>query len=216
MAAGNTDALELVRLRNAFYRDSYRRVLAILLVVVVIDVVLVIGLIYVYTNPPSPRYFATNATGRIIPLVPLDQPNMTQPELLQWATSAAVAAFSFNFVNYRQELQAASEFFTATGWRAYISALNESNNLRAVIARSLVVSASPTGAPVVLQQGVLGGRYAWRIRIPLLVNYQSADRISQQNIDITMLVVRISTLNSTRGIGIAQFVGAPIGPEEGS
>jgi intracellular multiplication protein IcmL len=200
------DALEIIRLRNEFYRDNYRRVVSALLVSIVIVFVLVGSLIYVITHPPAPKYFATDTEGRIIKLTPLDQPNLSEPALLEWANLAAVAAFSYNFVNYRQELQAASEFFTPEGWTAFIQALNESLNLQAVISKKLVVTAVATGAPVVLQRGILTDSYAWRVQIPLLVTYQSASQITQQNVVVTMLITRISTLNSARGIGIAQFV----------
>src|SRR5262245_58488610 len=145
------NALELVRLRNEFYRDSYRRVMMILLLAILVIFILAGSLTYVLTHPPAPRYFATDSTGRIIPLIPLDRPNLSTSALLQWANSAAVAAFTYNFVNYRQELQAASEFFTPEGWQAFIQSLQQSNNLSAVIAKKLVVSAVATGAPVVLQ-----------------------------------------------------------------
>lgn len=200
------DALEIIRLRNNFYRDNYRKVTGALLIAMIIIIVLSVALGYVVTHPPAPQYFATDSQGRIVELTPLDEPNLSQTALLQWANTAAVAAFTYNFVNYRQSLQGASDYFTPDGWQSFIQALNESNNLNAVIAKKLVVTAVATYAPVVLQQGVLDGRYAWRIQIPLLVTYQSASQFTQQNVIVTMLITRISTLDSARGVGIAQFV----------
>ena len=78
--------------------------------------------------------------------------------------------------------------------------------MNAVIAKKLVVSSTATGAPVVLQQGLLNGVYAWRVQMPMVVTYQSASQVAQQNVMVTMLVTRISTLNSARGVGITQFV----------
>ena len=104
---------------------------------------------------------------------------------------------------------AASGFFTSDGWNQFITALSESNNLDAVKTKKLVVSAVATAAPVILQKGLLNGRYAWRIQMPILVTYQSASEFSQQNLNVTMLVTRVDTLNSPRGIGIAQFISAP-------
>jgi intracellular multiplication protein IcmL len=204
-------ALEMVQLRNRFYRDNYRRIMAILLVAGLAILILVGALAYVVTHPPAPRYFATDSTGRIVPLVPLDQPNLSTPSILQWANSAAVAAFSYNFVNYRQQLQAASEFFTPEGWQAFLNSLTASNNLQAVTSKKLVVSAVATGAPVVLQQGVLNGQYSWRVQMPLLVTYQSVEQVSQQSLIVNMLITRVSTLTSVRGIGIAQFVATSSG-----
>lgn len=202
------DAVVIVRNRNNFYRDNYRKVVGMLLFSVLIMTTLAGGLIYLLTHPPQPRYFATTVDGRISPLIPLDQPNVSQSALLQWANTAAIAAYTYNFVNYRQALQEASAYFTPDGWAAFMEALESSNNLTAVQAKKLVVSAVATGAPVILQQGLLSGIYSWRVQMPMLVTYQSASQFSRQSIIVTMLITRISTLNSPQGIGIAQFVAA--------
>ena len=165
-------------------------------------------LIYIITHPPAPKYFATSIDGRITPIIPLKEKNQTDAQIYQWSTKAAVAAFSFNFVNYREELEAASGFYTANGWRQFQNALQGSGMLDLVTNQKLVVSAVPTGAPQIIKQGTLAdGRYAWRIRLPLFVNLQnSSNYYSPKNFVVTMLVVRVSTLNAPRGIGIQQFL----------
>ena len=90
--------------------------------------------------------------------------------------------------------------------------MQQSNNLDAVKAKKLIVSAVATRAPIILQKGILNGKYAWRVQMPILVTYQSASEFSQQNNVVTMLITRVSTLNSPRGIGISQFV---VGPASG-
>lgn len=204
-------ALELVRLRNEFYRDNYRRIVSILLLTFLIIGLLIGALIYVVTHPPSPKYFATDTTGRIVPLLPLDQPNMSTATLLQWANMASVAAFTYNFVDYRAQLQAASEFFTTEGWQAFLQSIVSSNNLTAVKAKNLVVSAVATGAPIITQQGVVDGRYTWQVQMPMLVTYQSASQVTPQSLMVTLVITRISTLDSPTGIGIAQFIATESG-----
>lgn len=205
------NAVTMVGLRNRFYRDSYRRVQFLLLLSVLINVGLGGVLVYMIENPPQPRYFATSVNGRITPLYPLNKPNQSDSSVLQWANQAAIASYTYNYVNYREELQAASEFFTPRGWQQFLLALRDSNNLKAVVAKKLLVSAVATKAPIILRKGYVGGRYAWRISMPILVTYQSASEFSQQRSIVTMLITRISTLNSPRGIGIEQFVVQPEG-----
>ena len=196
------DALTVVTLRNQFYQDGQRKITVTLLISVISNVLLAMMLGYIVTHPPAPKYFATSINGRITPLFGLNEPN-------QWSNQAAIAAFTYNFVNYRAELQASSGFFTSVGWTQFLTALESSNNLDAVKAKKLIVSAVATRAPIILQKGVLNGRYAWRVQMPILVTYQSASEFSQQNNVVTMLITRVSTLNSPRGIGISQFVVAP-------
>ncbi|KTD55420.1 type IVB secretion system apparatus protein IcmL/DotI [Legionella quateirensis] len=206
------DALTVVALRNQFYKDSQRKVILALLIAIVVNFVLGSLLIYIITHPPAPRYFATTINGRITPLFPLNEPNQSDSAVLQWANQAAIAAFTYNFVNYRDELQASSGFFTADGWDQFLNALQSSNNLDAVKAKKLIVSAVATRAPIILQKGVLNGSFSWRVQMPILVTYQSASEFTQQNNVVTMLITRVSTLNSPRGIGISQFV---VGPASG-
>jgi len=206
------DALTAVTLRNGFYKDSQRKVLVALLIAIVVNFVMAAMLVYIITHPPAPKYFATSINGRITPLFPLNEPNQSDSAVLQWANQAAIAAFTYNFVNYRDELQASSGFFTAAGWDQFLTALQQSNNLDAVKAKKLIVSAVATRAPIILQKGPLNGIFSWRVQMPLLVTYQSASEFTQQNNVVTMLITRVSTLNSPRGIGISQFV---VGPATG-
>ncbi|MCX7091315.1 MAG: type IVB secretion system apparatus protein IcmL/DotI [Legionellales bacterium] len=210
------DAMTAVMLRNNFYRDGQRKMILILLFSISVNIILAGLLAYLITHPPAPRYFATSINGRITPITALNAPNQSDSAILQWANQAAIAAFSYNFVNYRSELIASSGFFTAEGWDQFISALAASNNLEAVKAKKLVVSAVATMAPVILQKGILNSRYAWRIQMPILVTYQSASEFSQQNLVVTMLVTRVDPLNFPRGIGISQFVSAPASGTVGS
>ncbi|MCW8398715.1 type IVB secretion system apparatus protein IcmL/DotI [Legionella sp. PATHC038] len=206
------DSLTVVALRNKFYKDSQRKVMLALLIALIINIVLAALVVYMITHPPAPKYFATSINGRITPLFPLNEPNQSDSAVLQWANQAAIAAFTYNFVNYRDELQASSGFFTPEGWDQFLSALQQSNNLDAVKAKKLIVSAVATRAPIILQKGVLNGNFSWRVQMPILVTYQSASEFTQQNNVVTMLITRVSTLNSPRGIGISQFV---VGPATG-
>lgn len=200
------DALQVVKLRNDFYRDNYRKVVAALLLSFFIVLTLAGALFYIVTHPPAPRYFATSNDGRLVPLIPFDRPNLTNSTVLEWANTAATAAYSYNFVNYRQALQQAADYFTPEGRQMFFNAVKSSNNLQAVIAKKLIVSAVATGVPVVLEQGVMLGRYTWKVQIPMLITFQSASQFSQQSVTVTMLIVRVSPLTSPRGIGIAQFI----------
>ena len=200
------DALEQVRLRNNFYRDNYRRVLATLLIMVLVNVLLVVVICFEITHPTPSKYFATSAEGRIIPLHSLDQPVVTQSALLQWAARAGVAAYTYNFVDYRAQLQEASDYFTPQGWTNFEDALKGSRNLETVLTRKLVVTAVPTGAPIILDQAPINGRYAWKVQMPILVTYQSASTTYQQPLIISMLVTRVPDVDKPDGIAIAQFV----------
>ena len=206
------DALEVVRLRSNFYRDNYRRLIVAVLAVIGLNFLLLGIIIYQYKTRPEPRYFATSADGRITPIYPLTSQVVTTSELLQWVNEATVAAYSYNFANYRKALQDASQYFTPEGWTNYQAALKSSRNLETVIQKKLVVSAEATGAPVIVDKGVLGDRYAWKVQMPLLVRFQGNTNI-ETPLMVTLLVTRVSTLYVPKGIAIAQYIAAPAGAQ---
>lgn len=199
------DAYELVKLRNNFYRDNYRRVVAALLTMIAINIILVSVIGYQVTHRPTPQYFATSSDGRILPLYSLSEPVVSKPELLQWATMAATAVNTYDFVNYRQQLQAASQYFTPDGWKDFEAAMQSSRNLQTVVDKKLTTSAVATGAPTILEEGMLNGRYAWKVQLPILVNYESSSTSIRQPLLVTMIVTRVSTLDTPKGIAIAQY-----------
>lgn len=141
--------------------------------------------------------------------IPLNQPNMSAVDLMVLANQAAVSAFTYNFVNYRRQLADASNYFTPDGWQAFQSALDQSGNLKQVIAKKLVVSAVATGAPIILRQGLLNSRYSWKVEIPLLVSYQSANEVSQHHLIVTMVLQRTQKYVGHNGVGIQQFMAHP-------
>jgi intracellular multiplication protein IcmL len=199
-------AAELIRARNEFYRDNYRKVFGALLLMIVVNIIL-LGLIYfIVTNPPSPKYFATTSEGKIIKLQPLNQPVIAPQVLLQWASRAAVEAYTYNFANYRESFQNLQNKFTPDGWKNFERALKASRMLETVMAKKLVVTAVATGTPVILDQGVVNGRYVWKVNMPILVTYQSASEVTQVPLVITMIVSRVSPINYPEGIAVVSYV----------
>jgi intracellular multiplication protein IcmL len=208
------DGLNQIMARNAFYKDGTHRLFLGFILSFIVNITAFFSIIYIYTHPPAPVYFATSTYGRITPLIPLDQPNSTDSVVLQWASLATIASFSYNFVNYRSELEAASEYFTANGWNSFLKTLKDSNNLLAVVSKKLVVTAVPTRTPEIVKKGIINGRYAWQIKIPIQVTYVSSEVFSTSAQEVNILITRVSALNNPKGIGIEQFVAKTLGPEE--
>ncbi len=202
----NNDAVELLRLRNNFYVDSYRRLIIVLLLLIVTILGLVGVIFWQVYHRPKPQYFATSTDGRIMQLFPLSDPMLSPSELLQWAHGVATDAYSYNFVNYREALQQLQNNFTAEGWRYFEQSLKASRNLEMVLAKKLIVSGTATGTPVILEQAVIDGRYSWKVQIPMLVSYQSATENTQKPMIIMMIISRVPTVDMPKGIAVRSFV----------
>lgn len=127
------DALEEVKHRNEFYRDGYRKIVVALMLALLIIVGLVGAIFGILATRPTPTYFATTNDGRIISLVPLNQPNLSDQALLQWASNAVISIYSYSFVNYQKVFQDNEQYFTDAGWKAFLNSVKDSNSLSAVI-----------------------------------------------------------------------------------
>ncbi|NNM58801.1 MAG: DotI/IcmL/TraM family protein [Legionellales bacterium] len=216
------EALELIRLRNDFYRDNYRRLIVVLLMLLVLMFSMVYWIYYLTSHRPSPRYFATNTAGGLIPLKPLSVSSLSITALQNWTARAAAASFSFNYIQLKQQLENVKDtYFTSSGGDMFLSTLIKSGDLDAVTQGKFIVTSEPTGAPEILSQGIMGsgsykGRYAWVVRVPLVINYESIleNISSHRNINVQMTVVRTSPLvenvatsiDSLQGIGISQLL----------
>lgn len=199
------DALKLVKLRSDFYRDSYRKVTLALLAAVIAIIGLVVVVVFLLASKPTPKYFATTDSGRIIPLIPLNQPNLSDNAVLQWASQALISVYSYDFLHYRQTFQDSRKYFTAGGWSSFMSALKQTKTLDAVQDKKLIVSAVLSGAPIVSNRYIENGRYVWEVQMPFQVTYQGTETYSQSLL-ATLKIVRVSTLDNPYGIGIAEIV----------
>ncbi len=207
------DALTAAVPQKKIYRDNQSRMIFVVLISILANFVLASMLAYIITHPTEPKYFATTVNGRTIPLKASDLPTQSDPFILEWASIAATSAYTYNFVNYNKALLASSKFFTPEGWAQFLSQLDASNTLNAVMAKKLIVSAVTIGKPTLTKKGFLNGVYAWGVQMQILVAYQSASEIPQQNYVVKMLIVRIPTRITPMGIGISQFIVLPASGE---
>ena len=176
------------------------------LMVLVINVLLAGLIFYKIINRPKPEYFATTSDGRIVKLSTLTTPELTDAELLQFVSQAAIAAYTYDYVNYRQALQSTSDYFTARGWKDFQEAIRRSKRLETLITGKYVGHATPTGAPVIIDRGVISGRYSWKVRMPLLATLENVRHKIPQPLDITMVITRVPILTAPKGVEISSFI----------
>ncbi|OGT48008.1 MAG: type IV secretion protein IcmL [Gammaproteobacteria bacterium RIFCSPHIGHO2_12_FULL_38_11] len=202
----NREGLTLVLQRNAFYRDNYRRAVFALIIVFFINILLAASIIYRYINPPEPQYFATNAAYQLIKWHPLTDPVVSNNYVLQWATNAVHEAFSLDFIHWREQLQRASNNFTPSGWHWFLSAFKQSGDLDTLVNLSMVSDATVTGAPVMQYEGVLGGRYIWKIEMPIMITFTNKEKTIPLPLKITLIAQREAVQDYPSQIAINQFL----------
>lgn len=205
------DAIATIVNRNAFYRDGYRILLRISLIqiaVIALMVVAIIGL--AMTIKPRLVYFATTSDGRIINIVPLNEPYLSTAQLIAWTASAAQNVMRFGYHDYRDRLQAASSNFTPTGWESFNKALKEANFIEAIQARKLVVTMDINAAPEIQNAFVRNGVYTWYVQFPVTIKFDGDQPPAPISTTLRLQVVRVSTLQNPDGVSIEQWV--PLNP----
>lgn len=205
-ALGNLGA---VVVRNEFYRDGYRTMLRVMLLLVLVIVAQIAVMVYIVkTNKMEYRYFATTEDGRLIPMAPLSEPNLSSPALMSWVAQAATEVMTFGFNDYRRRLQESSRNFTRKGWESFSSALQRARIIETVEASQQVITAAPTGAPVIQSEGLVRGRYQWVVQLPMSLTYQAGAKTRTDNLLVTLVIVRVPRLESPNGVGIEQWIAA--------
>lgn len=154
---------------------------------------------------PLPPYYAVQPDRQKLPLNPSTEPSLIAPTILRFASKAATIAYTFNFVNYQEQLQKARPYFTDNGWKEFNNSI--SGLLSTIVERQLFVSGVVSGAPVISNEGPLPGiEYAWRVQIPFLSTYSGSNATSTRNNYVLLTIVRVPTSVNPQGIGIDQFV----------
>lgn len=200
------DALTLILLRNVFYRDGYRWAVVALFIVIIVNCALGAVLYYQFQNPPKPQYFAATADGRIINNHGLDDPVFPDDHILQWTADAVRETFSMDYMHWQTQLQSASSKFTGPGWKEFVKALKNSNNLDTLAKLKMVSNAEITGAPQLQQKAVLGGHYVWKVQLPILVTLNSANQVIPLPMDVTIIVMRVPVEENPERIAINNFL----------
>lgn len=202
----NNSAQEVVIRRNQFYVDGYRNLLKTVIIMGIAIVILLISNFYFARDREQPQYFATTHDGRLVPLTPLSQPNLSTATLLTWVTEAVTSTHTYDFKNYRKQFQDNSIYFTPKAWEEFQKAVVNSGNLEALKQKRLIASAYAAGAPVILRQGEIPSGYAWSVQFPFNVVYEGGGRERiEQKLLASVIVTRVSVLDDPKGIAIAQM-----------
>lgn len=198
---------QIAHFRDDYYRDGFRMVLLSLGMIVAVIGFLIMLSLYFFLHQVLPISFPVYEDFRVQPDVPVDRPYLHLPDLLQWVSHTMPALFALDFLNYNVELKNATQYFTTNGWAKYLALTNTYLGHDEILKNKVFVQATPSGAPVVLNQGVVEGKYGWWVQIPLDVRYSGIEGDNRTvKLIIQTLVVRVPTLNNLDGVAIDNMI----------
>lgn len=190
-----------------FYRKYYHYFIISTMVLILLLSTAVFVLLYQMLHRPLPNFSAVDPDGRTMQLTSFIEPNLLPDTIIRWASKAATLSYTFDFDagNQKAQLAAVRPYFTANGWQGYLQSIQDL--LTTIVQNQVFVNGVVAGTPVISNQGPLPGQgYTWRIQIPFLVTYQSANAAPQKKFVVVLTIVRVPTHINPQGIGIDQFV----------
>ncbi|WP_310622251.1 DotI/IcmL/TraM family protein [Flexibacterium corallicola] len=192
-----------------YVRNTYLARLAIALLVIV--TALVIGIFIIWEKPARYRYILTTEKGVVMELPPLDAPNHTNEYVVKWTIDAITNLHSYDFVNYRQQMAVSRKKLTPNGWSSFEEALKPSGQFNTIFQLGFVAMAAPNGPGQVVATGNYRGRYAWKVKFPIILTYQSPrddgpPKIITQKRVATVTVIRMPEYLHDSGLAVIGHV----------
>ncbi len=201
----SNDSLMEAKKRKGFYPRGAGKLMTVVMMLAVINIVLIARAGYLLvTKDESVEYYAVTCDSDPIKLNSLSAAIVSSNQLLQWANVAAIAAYNYNFVNWRQRMDELRPYFSKQGWEGFYPEFR-SSQVDPMVEKKTVVSAVAIDVPVIERRGVMQGRYTWRVAVPLLVSYQTASVKTQEKVLIRLVISRVPVVQTPRGIAIMQF-----------
>lgn len=198
---------QIVELRDQFYRDSVGKFFAIMLGILIAIAALVALSIYLYLDKPAPVNFAADNEWRVQAEVPVNQPYLTTPDLLQWVSNTLQKVFVLDFLNYNAQLNTVMQYFTPDGAKVLANQMNIYANYNNLLANKQFIIGVAAGAPYIVNQGLIAGKYGWWVQMPITLHYYGIyNRYYRQTLTLQVLVVRVSTLNNLNGVAIDNLI----------
>lgn len=198
---------ETVLVRNMYALMMTRRLTVVAIMAVICAFLAILSAFQVIQVKTPPQYIQLTEDGRVFPLTPLSRPNVSDGDLLRFASDSVKWVNTYDYMNWRDQLQGQAHRFTEAGWKAYLDLLVARDTLAAVENRKMVVSAEMTGPAQIEKQGLLDeqNRYMWIVKVPVNVNYipsvGGSQALSQKGV-VTLYILRVPLATNQRGYAI--------------
>jgi len=135
----------------------------------------------------------------------INKPNMDNFGIQVWANIVGVRAYSYSFMNYKQQFSALSQFYLPDAWTKFKAALESSNLLNIALTEKMSVGAVATGSVTITQQGVEAGRYTWHVLLPLHVTLANSSKKIDQQVMAKFTIVRVLPPLGRKGLALKEF-----------
>ena len=147
-------------------------------------------------------YFAATADGRMIKLMPLNEPNTTTAALVSWVSQAMTESVQLQR-HYETAIHAKSpaRLFSAKGWEDLQQYMRSKGWTHEAMGTVSAAQTAPTAAPKVLKSGVKDGVYHWQVLVPMVTAVTEGRQQSRsENHAAVVTIARSPEVDSPQGI----------------
>lgn len=185
-----------------------RRLFVISLIALIGCIGLIALLMFLFASYPKYRTVQTVDNSVICEIDPKDNPALTDAAIQDFARSAVLAAYSFDYASYRDQLEyATTRYFTSEGRAAFNRALRSSGSLNHIISNNLIMKTFVTSAAQIEDKGIDGntGQAYWVVRMPVTTEFYTG---GSKPADTQKFVAQVRVVSTTRdalntkGIGV--------------
>lgn len=188
---------------------SHRALIKISVITSLISLILVVLLgIVIFASHTKNYYFATTTTGQLFRLSPLTTPIESDEAVEGFTADAVRNTFTFDYVNFKNQIDKLSENYTSEAFSLVKKDLETKGGIASeAIKNKWIVSSMVMASPELLHKGLVPNTnvYGWKMRVPVMITYQSEEQTSSQRYYADVTVVRVDQKNNPHGIAIANL-----------
>ncbi|MCB1563721.1 MAG: DotI/IcmL family type IV secretion protein [Alphaproteobacteria bacterium] len=136
--------------------------------------------------------------------VPLNLPHRSPAHLVEWVTTASSEVLTFEKSDYRAEIKDRKDRFDSNGLREYVAFLQERNIIKILEDGTFQVRSFVEEPPLLLNEGVVDGRYHWLYELPMMVSYMDRNMKTYKKADAVNqhIILKVQIGRSADGSGI--------------
>lgn len=155
------------------------------------------------------EYFALDATGRLIPIVPVSAPYRSSADVIEYAEKTLRRTLNLSFAHWRRELEDVRSRYDDKGFASILLQLQNSGILETIDKKRMNASLS-AGTGVVVASGVENGRFVWLVEMPVELTF-AGQEYNRPAIrwKATVRVERVATQVNSEAITVTQVITEP-------
>lgn len=191
-----------------------RKVLVISLIAIVITSCIILALLYLFTVYPKYRTVQTIDNSVICELKPSENPMLTDAAIQDFAKSAVLSAYSYDYINWRTQIEnATTRYFTSDGRAAFNKAIKNSGSLNYIVSNNLIMKSMAISSPQIEEKGIdNSGVPYWIVRMPITTEFYTG---SAKAADTQNFVAQVKVVTTQRdafnpkGLGVYSMILKP-------